>query len=185
MSSDISVTLEFTPNPDTLKYVSSVPLLPSGAANFTTPEMAKNRSPLAENIFALPSIKAVMIGTNFVTVTLTTQDGLAELNQKIIDTIKNYLMTGAPVVLALPESGTKATRSEIEQKIIEILDRDVRPAVAMDGGDITFEKYEDGFVYLKMQGSCSGCPSSMMTLKMGVETRLREAIPEVQEVIPV
>jgi Fe-S cluster biogenesis protein NfuA len=185
MSADISVNLEFTPNPDTLKYVTSVTLLPSGAANFTSLESAKNKSPLAEKLFGFTTVKAVMLGTNFVTVTLMTQEGLAELNQQIVDTIRNFLMTGEPVLIASKENAPATTRSEIEKKIIEILDRDVRPAVAMDGGDISFEKYEDGFVYLKMQGSCSGCPSSMMTLKMGVETRLREAIPEIQEVIPV
>lgn len=183
--SEISVTLEFTPNPDTLKYVTSVTLVSSGVANFTSPEMAKDKSPLAEKLFGLSNVKAIMFGKDFLTVTVSSQEGLMELNQKLIDTIREYLATGAPVILAMPEAKSTATRTEIEQKIIEILDRDVRPAVAMDGGDISFEKYEDGFVYLKMQGSCSGCPSSMMTLKMGVETRLREAIPEVQEVIPV
>lgn len=182
---EVSVNLEFTPNPDTLKYVTSVTLLPSGAANFVSLESAKNKSPLAEKLFELQGLRAVMIGTNFVTVTLSSQDKMTELNQKIIEVMKSYLSSGAPVVLAMPESSVKFSRSEIEGKIIEILDRDIRPAVAMDGGDITFEKYEDGFVYLKMQGSCAGCPSSMMTLKMGVETRLREAIPEIQEVIPV
>lgn len=184
MATEITVNLEFTPNPDTLKYVTSVTLIPTGAANFTNVEMAKGRSPLAEKLFAHTGVKAIMVGRNFVTVTLSSQDQINELNEKVIASIKAYLTTGEPVVIAMAEP-TAGRRSEIEEKIMEILDRDIRPAVAMDGGDITFEKYEDGFVYLKMQGACSGCPSSMMTLKMGVETRLREAIPEIQEVIPV
>lgn len=184
-STEISVSLEFTPNPDTLKYATSITLIPSGAANFLSIEEAKKSSPLAEKLFGIPSITAVMVGKDFVTITLKNQDQLNETNQKAMETIKAHLMSGEPVVTSLAPAKSTMNLSEIEKKIVEILDAEIRPAVAMDGGDITFEKYEDGFVYLKMQGSCAGCPSSLMTLKMGVETRLREAIPEIQEVIPV
>lgn len=184
MSDNITVSLEFTPNPETLKYATSITLLPSGAMNFVNKEAALGKSLLAESLFAFPEVSAVMIGKNFLTLTVQNQDRLMELNDLFINTIKDFLVAGKQIVVPQTAS-TPQNLSEIERKICEVLDNEVRPAVAMDGGDITFEKYEDGFVYIRMQGSCSGCPSSLMTLKMGVEARLREAIPEVQEVIPV
>jgi Fe-S cluster biogenesis protein NfuA len=183
-SNEILVQLEFTPNPDTLKYAVNRTLLLTGAANFISVEAAKGKSRLAEVLFSDARISAVMVGTNFVTVTVKDQSGLMELNEKTIQTIRAFLQSGDVAVQELPRIETSQL-SEIERKIVEILDLEVRPAVAMDGGDISFEKFEDGFVFLRMQGSCSGCPSSLMTLKMGVETRLKEAIPEIIEVIPV
>jgi Fe-S cluster biogenesis protein NfuA len=182
---DIQIELEFTPNPDTLKYATDITLVPNGVANFTDAKEAEEASPLALKLFALGSITAVMIGKNFVSVTLSDPNAVAELNDKIIMTLQEYLATGERVVTKLKKETPTADLGEIETKIVQILDAEIRPAVAMDGGDIAFEKYEDGVVYLKMQGACSGCPSSMMTLKMGVETRLKEAIPEIIEVIPV
>lgn len=180
------VTLEFTPNPDTLKYVVVQPLLPSGAANYTSKELAQGSSPLAEKLFTLANdISGVMIGKTFVTVTLSDQEKLHALNDMIIATIQDFITSGETAVTNLPASGPTKELNEVEKKIVAILDKEIRPAVAMDGGDICFEKFEDGVVYLSMQGSCSGCPSSLMTLKMGVETRLKDSIPEVQEVIPV
>ncbi len=181
---DILVELEFTPNPDTLKYKTNQTLLKSAAANFPTRESAKGKSPLAEELFAFPEISAVMVGRDFVTITVKNQDTLQKLNENVITCIRSFLASGAEAVAPQTPASSEAL-SEIEQKIVKILDEEIRPAVAQDGGDISFEKFEDGFVYLRMQGACSGCPSSMMTLKMGVETRLRESIPEVQEVIPV
>lgn len=183
-SSDVEVNLEFTPNPDTLKYAVNRTLLAAGAANFLSGAAAEGKSPLATALFAVPNVSAVMIGKDFVTVTLSNQEHLHSVHEGAQKAIKDFLATGERAVLETERAPT-ANLSEIEKRIVEILDTEVRPAVAMDGGDISFEKYEDGFVYLKMQGSCSGCPSSMMTLKMGVETRLRQAIPEIQEVIPV
>ncbi len=185
MSSEIVITLEFTPNPETLKYVANYTLIPSGAANFTDAKAAEGKSLLATELFKFSDVSAVMFGKNFVTLTVKNQDKLMELNEQVIQTIKVFLSSGKPVVSPDFFAASSKSLSDIEQKIISILENEIRPAVAMDGGDISFEKYEDGFVYLKMHGSCSGCPSSMMTLKMGVETRLRDAIPEIQEVIPV
>jgi Fe-S cluster biogenesis protein NfuA len=187
---DVSVDLEFTPNPNTLKYVTNVNFLQVGAQNFPKPETAAGKAPLAEELFKIGGIAGVMIGKNFVTVTLSDQDSLTELNDKIIDTVKNFALSGRSAVNpeALKEAHSavsSGSASEIEQKIIKILDEEIRPAVAMDGGDITFEKYEDGLVFLHMKGSCSGCPSSTATLKLGIENRLRDAVPEIVEVIPV
>jgi Fe-S cluster biogenesis protein NfuA len=183
-TNSVDVTLQFTPNPDTLKYETNITLVASGALNFPSRASAKDRSGLAEALFAENDIAAVMLGKTFVTISLAKQDRLMEINDWCIQIIRDYLESGKPVAIHSTPAPLKPL-SEIEQKIVEILDRDIRPAVAMDGGDISFEKYEDGFVYLRMQGACSGCPSSMMTLKMGVETRLKDAIPEIKEIIPV
>ncbi len=184
---DISVDLEFTPNPNTLKYVTSVALLLTGAANFPSRATAEGKSDLAIALYDLGTISAVMVGRNFVTVTLVDQDSLTDLNEKIIDTIKNFLIAGkTPVRLEALESATDTSSlSEDEQKIVKILDEEIRPAVAMDGGDIVFEKFEDGVVYLHMRGSCSGCPSSTATLKMGIENRLKDAVSAVREVVSI
>jgi Fe-S cluster biogenesis protein NfuA len=184
MTQEIRVQLEFTPNPDTLKYATSLTLSAHGTVNVANLEEAREKSPLAEVLFQFTEVSNVMVGRDFVTVTVGNQERLMELNDLMIKSIQDFLASGKQVVFPQKKEITRPL-SEIEQKICEILDKEVRPAVAMDGGDITFEKFEDGFVFLKMQGSCSGCPSSLMTLKMGVESRLKDAIPEVQEVIPV
>ena len=187
-ASDYSVELEFTPNPNTLKYVTEVAFLLAGAKNFPTAEEAKGKSPLAEKLFSLDGVEAIMVGKNFVTVTLGDQDKLTELNDQIIETIKKFLASGEKAVFldALKEeSEQKAAGSPLEQKIIDILDQDIRPAVAMDGGDITFDRFEDGSVFLELKGACAGCPSSTATLKMGIENRLKESIPEVTEVVSI
>lgn len=183
MSNSVSVTLEFTPNPESLKYVVNQQVLPRGAIHFTDVKVAKGKSKLAEKILEDSRIKSVMLGTSFVTVNLQSQDDMMTVHESIVTTIRNFFESGQPVVESLPDQHREL--NEIERKIVEILDRDVRPAVAMDGGDIEFEKYEDGYVYLRMQGSCAGCPSSLMTLKHGVENRMKEAIPEIKEIIPV
>jgi len=183
---EVSVNLEFTPNPDSLKYVVNRSLLAKGAKNFSTAGEAQKFSGLAANLFELKGVTQVLIGTNFVSINFSDQDDLQSLNELCTQKIKDYLLSGRPILEPSSQSETaKPALSEIESKICDVLDKEVRPAVAMDGGDIVFEKYEDGYVYIKMQGSCSGCPSSLMTLKMGVESRLKEAIPEIVEVIPV
>ena len=186
VSSDVYVSLEFTPNPNTLKYSVNRSLLEKGAANFITQEDAESRSPLAAKLFAVPGICGVMIGKDFVTVTKSDDGDWDVVHKSSSSVIESHLQQNLPVV---NESGLqeahKGGSSEIEQKIRDILDQEIRPAVAMDGGDITFEKFEDGIVYLFLQGSCSGCPSSTATLKVGIETRLKKAIPEVMEVVSV
>lgn len=185
MSEAVLVELEFTPNPDSLKYRVNRSLLAKGAKNFSSTEDAK-ASKLASKIFELGGISNVMFGTNFISVNFSNQEELPQKNEQLQKLIQEFLESGAPVIeLTDSDESSIKNLSEIEKKIVEFLDQEVRPAVAMDGGDISFEKFEDGFVFLKMQGSCSGCPSSLMTLKMGVETRLKEVVPEVKEVIPV
>ncbi len=179
----ISVTLEFTPNPDTLKYVVSERLLDRGALDFTDASKAAG-APLAERLFRVPGVKAVMIAKDFVTVTVTGQDVMMEVNTAMQHEIRDHLEAGEPVVTdALPaQDDHGADDSRVATQIKQILDQQVRPAVAMDGGDIVFDRFENGIVYLELKGSCQGCPSSTATLKMGIEQHLRELIPEVQQV---
>jgi len=185
-SQDVYVSLEFTPNPNTLKYSVNRQLLDKGAVNFVKAEDVGVRSPLAAKLFAIPGICGVMLGRDFITVTKTEDGDWDVVHKTASETIHRHLTENGVVIV---EEGQrrdhKGGESEIENKIREILDQEIRPAVAMDGGDITFEKFEDGVVYLYLQGACSGCPSSTATLKVGIESRLREAIPEVREVVSV
>jgi Fe-S cluster biogenesis protein NfuA len=182
----VSVSLEFTPNPNTLKYSVNCTLIDRGAVNFSSKADAEKRSPLASKLLDLPGISGVMLGKNFVTVTKTDDGDWDAVHQLSSTLIQEHLEHGQPVMFDGVSSDThKGGDSEIEKRICDILDQEIRPAVAMDGGDIVFEKYEAGVVYLYLQGSCAGCPSSTITLKMGIEARLRDAIPEIQEVVSV
>jgi Fe-S cluster biogenesis protein NfuA len=181
----ISINLEFTPNPNTLKFVVNRTLLEKGAFNFTSPDKAA-KAPLVQALFAVPGVEAVMVGTQFVTITKAITGDWDVLADRVPATLDVFLSSGKPLFDADFEEASKAgAGTEIEQRIKEILDTDIRPAVAMDGGDITFDRYEDGVVYLEMRGSCSSCSHSSATLKMGVETRLKDAIPEIREVVQV
>jgi Fe-S cluster biogenesis protein NfuA len=185
-NNDIYVNLEFTPNPNTLKYSVNVELLPKGAVNILNMDSAKKNSPLAEKLFGIPGISGVMIGKNFVTVTKTDEGDWDVVHKQTSTTIEKHLAAKEPVLTGDHSlAAHKGGDSDLESKIRTILDNEIRPAVAMDGGDITFEKFEDGVVYLYLQGSCAGCPSSTATLKMGIENRLKEAVPEVVEVVAV
>lgn len=185
-NSEVYVSLEFTPNPNTLKYSVNRQLLDKGAVNFIQKEEAEKRSALAGELFGVPGICGVMIGKNFVTVTKTEEADWDVVHKNSASLIERHVSQNTPIVNDLElQEAHKGGDSEIENKIREILDNEIRPAVAMDGGDITFEKYENGVVYLYLQGSCSGCPSSSATLKVGIESRLKQAIPEVIEVVSV
>jgi Fe-S cluster biogenesis protein NfuA len=186
-NAEIYISLEFTPNPNTLKYSVSRQLIGAGAVYMTDKSDAEKKSALAFKLFDVPGVCAVMIGKDFITVTKTEDGDWDVVHKKSSSIIEQHLVSNEPVV---DEATLKANPSDegqnaIEVKIREILDNEIRPAVAMDGGDITFEKYEDGIVYLYLQGACSGCPGAAMTLKMGVEARLREEIPEIREVVAI
>ena len=184
--SAVYINLEFTPNPNTLKYSVNRQLLASGARNFVRREEAMADSPLAGRLFEIPGISGVMIGRDFVTVTKTEEGDWDVVHKNTSTILEQHLTDNLPVVTGDTEvSAHKGGGTAIELKIREILDNEIRPAVAMDGGDITFEKFEDGVVYLYLQGSCAGCPSSTATLKMGIEKRLQDAIPEVREVVSI
>jgi Fe-S cluster biogenesis protein NfuA len=184
--SAVYVSLEFTPNPNTLKYSVNRKLLDKGAANFTKKADAESRSPLALKLLNVDGISGVMIGKDFVTVTKTEEGDWDFVHKSASDIVEKHLTANEPIVTGEEaERFSGANASEIEKKIQAFLDEEIRPAVAMDGGDVQLDRFEDGVAYLSMQGACSGCPSSAMTLKMGIETKMKEAIPEVIEVASV
>jgi Fe-S cluster biogenesis protein NfuA len=158
-----------------------------GTANFTDAEAAQ-RSPLAERLFRVEGVTGVFLGSDFVTITKSDGTGWDIVKPALLGIIMEHFTAGRPVVLAdvparpAPKENVSEEDEEIVVQIKDLLDTRVRPAVAQDGGDIIFEGYEDGVVYLHMQGSCSGCPSSTMTLKMGIENLLKHYVPEVVEV---
>jgi Fe-S cluster biogenesis protein NfuA len=178
------IQTEQTPNPATLKFLPGCPVMTSGTANFTSQEAA-SISPLAQRLFSLQGVTGVFLGTDFVTVTKIEEDDWYRLKPEILAIIMEHFTAGRPVLLE--NSGSNAGTSEedddeVVAQIKELLETRVRPAVAQDGGDIIFHDFTDGIVYLHMQGSCSGCPSSTATLKAGIENMLRHYIPEVVEV---
>jgi len=176
---------ERTPNPNSIKWVLSCSVDAEGrSAHFTAPP-ADDVSPLAAKLFAVPGVVGVFLAGNFVTVTKADDVDWADLAQPLVDAIKSFFAGGGAALGPAFVSAAAAGQGEIEARIQEILEHEIRPAVAMDGGDVIFAGYRDGVVELYMQGSCSGCPSSRATLKLGIEARLREAIPEVVEVVAV
>jgi len=179
------IQTEQTPNPATLKFLPGCAVMPSGTANFPDRESAW-RSPLAERLFQLPEVTGVFLGADFITVTKAEDSDWRQLKPAVLAAIMEHFTSGHPVIVGAPEAPGPEAASEEDDEIVaqikELLETRVRPAVAMDGGDITFEDFEDGIVYLHMQGACSGCPSSTATLKAGIENMLRHYIPEVVEV---
>jgi Fe-S cluster biogenesis protein NfuA len=179
-----------TPNPETMKFVANKLLYPGKSIDFPDMETAKP-SPLAIELFGFPFIKAVFIASNFVTLTKTTDTDWNDVIPAIREFLKEYLQEGKPVinedevVIRKTESSNdiQADDTDVVKRIKELLDNYVRPAVEMDGGAIQFRSYDDGVVNLMLQGSCSGCPSSMITLKAGIEGMMKRMIPEVKEVI--
>jgi Fe-S cluster biogenesis protein NfuA len=178
------IQTEQTPNPATLKFLPGCTVMESGTANFTDPAAAATRSPLAARLFGLPEISGVFLGGDFITVTKAGDSDWFQLKPAVLAAIMEHFTAGLPVVTGSeePTAADEVEDTEIVAAIKELLETRVRPAVAQDGGDIIFEDFEDGIVYLHMQGSCSGCPSSTATLKAGIENMLRHYIPEVVEV---
>lgn len=176
------IETETTPNPKTLKFIPDRPVLDKGTFHFTDREAAKD-SPLAASLFSFPQVSGVLLAPSFVSVSLTDGDWAA-MKGEILSALLDHFTSGRPAVLASAAAPAKdaAGGSDLEAEIKTILDEKVRPAVARDGGDITFAKFENGVVYLHLKGACAGCPSSIMTLKQGIENLLKYYIPEVTEV---
>ncbi|MCB1466310.1 MAG: NifU family protein [Rhizobiaceae bacterium] len=184
------IQTEATPNPATLKFLPGKEVLREGTAEFRDAQSASTASPLAARLFDIPGVTGVFFGYDFITVS---KDGpeWQHLKPAILGTIMEHFISGQPVLASqtsTDESSDEADEfydkadEEIVLTIKELLDTRVRPAVAQDGGDITFRGFENGTVFLNMKGACSGCPSSTATLKHGIQNLLRHFVPEVQHV---
>ena len=187
----ISIYTEMTPNPETMKFVANKLLYPGKSIDFQD-EKSAAPSPLATELFSFPFIKSVFIASNFVTLTKTNEtEDWQDVIPSIKQFLKEYLEEGKPVVNEDEVAKIKTESSnevnaddeDVVKRIKDLLENYVKPAVEMDGGAIQFRSYEDGKVNLMLQGSCSGCPSSMITLKAGIEGMMKRMIPEVKEVV--
>jgi len=186
----ISIYTEMTPNPETMKFVANKLLYPGKSIDFAEESLA-TPSPLAKELFGFPFVKGVFIASNFVTLTKTAEtEDWQDVIPAIKQFLKDYLENGGVVVneeeLAQmqPTGNTvHADDDDVVKRVKELLENYVKPAVEMDGGAIQFKSYEDGVVNLMLQGSCSGCPSSLITLKAGIEGMMKRMIPEVKEVV--
>ena len=183
----MNIQTEITPNPSSLKFLLGKNVMEKGTADFRNVEEAK-RSPFALNLFKIDGVEGVFFGSDFISITKKDNHEWQILKPSITETIIEFYKSGATIVLQEEEDKTRTSNTEDNEAVIkikEILDTKVRPAVAKDGGDITFQSFDNGIVYLQMKGSCSGCPSSTATLKAGIENMLKHYIPEVREVRPV
>ena len=184
----VSIYTEMTPNPETMKFVANKLLYPGKSIDFPD-ESSAGPSPLAKELFAFPFIRSVFIASNFVTLSKTSGTNWDDVIPTIREFLKEYLEEGKPVInedqiVAKKDTNTvSADDGDVVVRIKELLENYVKPAVEMDGGAISFKGFENGTVSLMLQGSCSGCPSSMITLKSGIEGMMKRMIPEVKEVI--
>jgi len=177
------IQTEETPNPETLKFLPGCVVMSEGTASYASGQSFDN-SPLARRLMDVSGVTGVFFGTDFITITKEPTYKWPLLKPSILSILMEHFVNGLPVVI----SSSKADQPSYEindpiiHQIRELLDKRIRPAVAQDGGDIVFHAFEEGVVYLKMQGACSGCPSSAATLKSGIENMLRYYVPEVREV---
>ena len=182
------IQTEETPNPATLKFLPGQTVLGTGTANFSDGDNIES-SPLAKKLFDVEGVVGVFLGSDFITITKKEDFLWEHIKPALLGTIMDFLQSGEEILNNESRDSSheihEGPDSEIIKKITDLLDTRVRPAVAQDGGDITFQSFQEGIVYLHMQGACAGCPSSTMTLKMGIENLLRHYIPEVTEVRPV
>ena len=183
------IQTESTPNPATLKFLPGEIVMTEGTVDFPDPESAE-RSALASRLFRISGVERVFYGHDFITVSKADTVNWSHIKPAVLGAIMEQFQSGAPIVdpLSSPapaDRETGAADAPVVRQIKQLLDTRVRPAVAQDGGDIIFHGFDQGVVYLHMQGACAGCPSSTITLKMGIENLLRHYIPEVIEVRPV
>ena len=182
------IQTEETPNPATLKFLPGQSVLAEGTANFELGDELES-SPLAKLLFSIEGVVGVFFGNDFITITKGEDVFWEHIKPALLGTIMEFMQSGEEIMRGNNDKSAHASHEgpdiEVVKRITDLLDTRVRPAVAQDGGDITFHGYESGIVYLHMQGACAGCPSSTMTLKMGIENLLKHFIPEVQEVRPI
>ena len=176
---------ERTPNPNSIKWMMGKRIVEGTAsANFDAPP-GTDVSPLAEQLFSVDGVVGVFLAANFATVSKREEADWVDLAQPIVDALKQHLGSGEPALGPGYRAAAAETSGVLVQRICRLLDDEIRPAVARDGGDILFVGFRDGVVELELRGACSGCPSATATLKLAVESRLREEIPEVREVVAV
>ena len=177
------IQTEETPNPATLKFIpDGEVVLEKGTAEFKSQSQAATKSPLALQLLELSGVSAVFFGSNFITITKSEKVEWPQIKSEILAVIMDFYVSGKPIMFeqkTSTESAEDESDSDIVKQIKELIEIKVRPAVAMDGGDIIYRGFEDGIVKLELKGSCSGCPSSTITLKSGIENMLKHYIPEV------
>jgi Fe-S cluster biogenesis protein NfuA len=180
---------EHTPNPSTRKFLPGQPVMDSGTRDFPDAESAE-ASPLAQALFDTQMVEGVFFGSDFVSVTAAPGVSWTDLEPVVVETLLDHFVTGAPLFKAGsaaaievdPDFEEDPQDADIIDQIKELIETRVRPAVAQDGGDIVYKGYRDGHLYLSMHGACSGCPSSTMTLKRGIESLIKHYVPEVESV---
>ena len=184
------IQTEQTPNPQTLKFLPGRVVMKEGTAFYKNTAEASN-SPFAKRLFAVEGVEGVFFGSDFITITKSEELDWLVMKPVVLGAMMDHFNSDDETIdSSTLNKGTEALKenendSEIVKQIKELLDTRVRPAVAMDGGDIIYQSFKEGIVYLHMQGACSGCPSSTATLKMGIENMLKHYVPEVKEVRPV
>ena len=177
------VQTEITPNPNSLKFLPGKKVSNSGPYEITKKDDIQNE--LVRNILSINGVEGVFLGTDFISVNKKDSIKWDEIKHIVISLINDFYSEGKEFVIDKNLDEQNSNLNEIEQKIVKILDQKIRPAVAKDGGDIKFKEFKDGIVKVQLQGSCSGCPSSTMTLKQGVQNLLCHYLPEVKEVVAI
>jgi Fe-S cluster biogenesis protein NfuA len=182
------IQTEETPNPATLKFIPDGQIvLEEGTLEFKNQKQAATSSPLALQLFEIEGIKSIFFGKDFITITKSDEISWQKIKNEIMTTIIDFYVLGKSIIFEKISNKSEEVKSdqedsEIIKQIKELIEIKVRPAVAMDGGDIVYHDFKDGIVYLKLKGSCSGCPSSTITLKNGIENMLKHYVPEVEAV---
>lgn len=188
MTRPVLVYAESTPNPATMKFVANVLLLPDASAEYLSPPVAAE-APLVQALFQFPYVQTVYVCNNFITLTKKPSAQWAGIILEIRPFLKEWLEQGRDVIITLPqkkndpEPRLHLADASVEHRILAVLDEYVRPAVESDGGEIALRSFRDGVVTVELKGSCSGCPSSTVTLKNGIEHLLKQMVPEVREVV--
>jgi Fe-S cluster biogenesis protein NfuA len=178
------IQTETTPNPNAVKFIPGTPVSPERTFDFRTPEEAMAVSPLGKMLFEIGDVTGVYLGKDFISVTKDETSDWAMIKPRVLAAIMDHGLSGLPAIdeSAVQQRNDAQSSDPIVVQIMDILDERVRPAVANDGGDVVFDRFEDGILYLHMRGACAGCPSATMTLKQGIESMMKHFVPEVQEV---
>jgi NFU1 iron-sulfur cluster scaffold homolog, mitochondrial len=178
------ITTELTPNPDSLKFLSEKTISDAGTEEFQKKDLSKIKNEFVKNLLNLKGVELILLSDNFLSVKKTKEVSWEVLKPTVISHINDYFQTNDRPILAkkITKQNKNLGNSDVEERILKVLDTKIRPAVAKDGGDIKFKSFKDGVVHVELQGSCSGCPSSLMTLKQGVQNLLCHYVEEVKSV---